>query len=77
MKCVICRHGETQPGKTTVTIERDGATLVVKGVAARVCDNCSEAYVDDRISRQLLDTAKEALRAGVQVDIREFAPPCA
>jgi YgiT-type zinc finger domain-containing protein len=75
MKCLICKHGETQPGKTTVTIERGGATLVVKGVPAKICDNCGEAYVDEEISRQLLDTANEALRAGVQVDIREFAAP--
>jgi len=75
MKCLICKHGETQPGKTTVTIERGGATLVVKGVPAKICDNCGEAYVDEEISRQLLDTADEALRVGVQVDIREFAAP--
>ncbi len=75
MKCVICKHGETRPGKTTVTLERGGATLVVKGVPAKICDNCGEAYVDEEISRQLLDTAEEALRAGVQMDVREFAAP--
>ena len=73
MKCVICKNGETRPGKTTVTLERGGATLVVKGVPARICDNCGEAYVDEEITRQLLGTAEEALRAGVQVDVREFA----
>src|SRR5260370_23936516 len=77
MKCVICKHGETRPGKTTVTLERGGATLVVKGVPARICDNCGEAYVDEEITRQLLDTAEQALRAGVQVDVREFAAPTA
>jgi YgiT-type zinc finger domain-containing protein len=73
MKCVICKHGETQLGKTTVTLERNGATLVVKGVPARVCDNCGEGYVDEAITRRLLETAEQALRAGVQVDVREFA----
>jgi YgiT-type zinc finger domain-containing protein len=73
MKCVICKHGETQPGKTTVTLERGGATLVVKGVPARICDNCGEAYVDEEITRQLLGTTEEALKAGVQVDVRKFA----
>lgn len=75
MKCVICKHGETRSGKTTVTLERGGATLVVKSVPARICDNCGEAYVDEEITRQLLDTAEETLRAGVQVDVREFAAP--
>jgi YgiT-type zinc finger domain-containing protein len=72
MKCVICKNGETQPGKTTVTLERGGTTLVVKGVPARVCDNCGEAYVDEEVTRELTQAAAEARRAGVQVDVREF-----
>ena len=77
MKCVICKHGETRPGQTTVTLERGGTTLVIKGVPARICDNCGEAYVDEQITHQLLVTADEALRAGVQVDVREFSGPAA
>jgi YgiT-type zinc finger domain-containing protein len=73
MKCVICKHGETRPGATTVTLERGGATLVVKGVPARVCDNCGEAYLEDDVTHRLLVTAREALRAGVQVDVRDFS----
>jgi YgiT-type zinc finger domain-containing protein len=72
MKCAICKHGETHPGKTTVTLERGSTTLVIKGVPARICDNCGEAYVDEQITLQLLATADEVLLAGVQVDVREF-----
>ena len=39
MKCVICKHGKTSNGFATVTLERDGLTLVVKKVPARVCQN--------------------------------------
>lgn len=46
MKCVVCKHGETRPGTTTVTLIRDGTTLVVKGVPASVGSNCGEEYVD-------------------------------
>ncbi|MFZ0887732.1 MAG: type II toxin-antitoxin system MqsA family antitoxin [Candidatus Binataceae bacterium] len=73
MTCVICKHGETRPGKTTVTLERGGATLVVKSVPARICDNCGEAYVDEEITRRLLGTADQAIRADVQVGVRESA----
>jgi YgiT-type zinc finger domain-containing protein len=72
VKCVICKRGETRAGKTTVTLERAGTTLVVKNVPAKICDNCGEAYVDQEITHQLLKTADEAFRAGVQVDVREF-----
>ena len=72
MICVICKTGQTQPGKTTVTLERDGMTIVFKDVPAEVCANCGEAYVDGKISAALLKAAEEAAHAGVQVDIREF-----
>lgn len=72
MKCVVCRQAETHPGKATVTMERNGTTLVLKGVPARVCPNCGEEYVDEKVTRRLLQVAEEAAKAGVQVDIREY-----
>jgi len=73
MMCMICRNGETRPGTATVTLERDGATVVIKGVPARVCKNCGEEYVDEGITARLLKTAEEAVRSGVQVDVRTYA----
>jgi YgiT-type zinc finger domain-containing protein len=42
MKCMVCRHGETKPDFTTFAVERNGAILVVRGVPARVCENCGD-----------------------------------
>jgi YgiT-type zinc finger domain-containing protein len=72
MKCVVCKNGETRPGKTTVTLEKDGATLVFKGVPADVCANCGEEYVDSEITAALLKSAEAAARSGVQVEIRQY-----
>ncbi len=72
MKCVICKQGETKVGKATITLERDGTTLVVKGVPANVCTNCGEEYVSEEITARLLKNAEEAAQAGVQVDVREY-----
>ncbi len=72
MKCPICRTGETGPGKATVTLEREGLTLVVKGVPARVCANCGEEYVDESAARRLLEAAESDLRAGVRLDVRDY-----
>ncbi len=77
MKCVICKSGETRPGKTAITLERGKMTLVFKGVPAEVCQNCGEAYVSAELSRQLFESAESALRSGVQVDVREFVPASA
>jgi YgiT-type zinc finger domain-containing protein len=70
---VICRHGEVRPGTTTITLERGTATLVVKGVPARVCQTCGEEYVDEATTLHLLDAVAAAERAGVQVEVRQFA----
>jgi YgiT-type zinc finger domain-containing protein len=50
MTCVICKSGETQPGTATVTLEREGATVVIKRVPARVCKNCGEEYVEESVT---------------------------
>jgi YgiT-type zinc finger domain-containing protein len=72
MRCIICKQGETLPGKTTVTLERDSLTLVIKNVPAGVCENCGEEYIDEEITRRLLSIAEEAAQSGVQVDIRSY-----
>ncbi len=72
MKCVICKHGETQPGFATVTLERGPTTLVFKNVPALVCDNCGEEYIADKDTRALLSHGEEAIREGVQVDVRQY-----
>jgi YgiT-type zinc finger domain-containing protein len=74
MQCIICKHDETGTGKTTLTLERGNTTLVFKNVPARVCGNCGEAYVSEEISAKLLEAAEAAVRSGVLVDVREYAP---
>jgi YgiT-type zinc finger domain-containing protein len=72
MKCLICRNGETELGKATVTLERDSFTFVVKNVPAQVCSNCGEEYIDEDIVAELMQMAEEVFKAGTQVDIREY-----
>jgi YgiT-type zinc finger domain-containing protein len=74
MRCVICKHGETVSGVTTITLERDGLTLVVKNVPAQVCANCGEAYVSEKDTAQILAEAEQMVQAGAQVDVREYTP---
>ena len=72
MRCVICKQAETREGKATLTLERGTTTLVVKGVPARVCPNCGEQYVGEEISAELLKSAEQVAKAGVQVDVRDY-----
>ena len=73
MKCVICKQGETQPGTTTMTLERGTTTVVFKNVPAEVCQTCGEAYLDAKTTRHLLHIVEEAAHAGVLVQVRSYA----
>ena len=64
MYCVICKQGETHPGAATVTLERGGATVVIKGVPAMICDNCGEYYLDEAMTERVLAMGEQALAQG-------------
>ena len=72
MKCPICKHGETTPGLTTVTLERDGMAVVFRGVPGEVCDNCGERYFDDVVAGRVLELTEDTLQPGVRLDVREY-----
>lgn len=72
MKCLMCKNEKTVEGTTTVTLERDGMTLVIKNVPAQVCPNCGEAYVDGKTTARLLESAEAAACEGVQVEVRDY-----
>jgi YgiT-type zinc finger domain-containing protein len=80
MKCSICKIGETEQGNTTVTLNRDDFTLVVKEVPAQICTNCGEDYIDSIVVRDLLELAERMAKNGSLVDIRKYMPgmaaPC-
>jgi len=58
MKCVICKNGETKVGLATLTLERNGTTVVFKKVPANVCTTCGEEYVDEKITAKLLKESR-------------------
>ncbi|MEA3455027.1 MAG: type II toxin-antitoxin system MqsA family antitoxin [Campylobacterota bacterium] len=72
MKCMICKHGDTRQGTTTITLEKNDSTIVFREVPAMVCDNCGEAYVEAEITRELLYQAAEIIKSGAKVDIRNY-----
>ena len=69
MNCIICEIGLTQPEHVTVTLERDGAIVLVKDVPANVCQNCGERYFDSAITNQLLALAERAFGQGAELEV--------
>ena len=68
MICLICRKAETVDGRTTLYFERDEMRLTVKDVPAQICLSCGDAYVDEHVAIQLLQTAEDMAESGIMED---------
>ena len=47
MNCIHC-HGQVRCSKTPFHVDRNGYPLVLNTVPAWVCDQCGEAYFEER-----------------------------
>lgn len=73
MNCPICKHGKTRSGSTTVTLERNGAVIVIKAVPAEICENCGEYYLSDRVTEAVYAQAESAIERKAEVEVVRFA----
>jgi YgiT-type zinc finger domain-containing protein len=64
MICLICRKAETADGLTFVIFERGEFRLTVKGVPARLCPSCGEAYLEEATADHLLSLARRCFQDG-------------
>ncbi len=72
MKCAICQNGMTMAGYTTIVLERDQTTVVVKRVPAQIWDNCGEEYLASTVNKALLRQAQEAWERGILLEMINF-----
>jgi YgiT-type zinc finger domain-containing protein len=73
MKCVLCRSGETQPGRVSVTLERGDSVVVVKDVPAEICRQCGEYYLDEGTTAKVMAMAEDAVKRHAEVEILRYA----
>jgi YgiT-type zinc finger domain-containing protein len=69
MKCTLCQVGATEKGKATVTLERDGAIVLIKDVPAEVCTNCGHYYLSEEITRLVMKKGNEAIASGAELEV--------
>ena len=73
MTCSICREGRLVPGTATVTVQRGETTVIIRGVPADVCDNCSEYYLTTDVAEVVFSRANEAVQRRAEVEIIRYA----
>jgi YgiT-type zinc finger domain-containing protein len=72
MRCIVCKHGETEPGVTTLSVDRGGHVIVIRNVPADVCTTCGEEYLSAEVMKALDAEVEQVERAGVEVVVRRF-----
>ncbi len=73
MKCVICKTGQTHPGITTVSLQRDKTVVVIRDVPAEICDDCGEYYLSEPIASRVYADADGTVQRQVEVEIQRYA----
>ena len=69
MECTICKNGNTQEGKTTVTLDRNESVIVFRNVPAQICENCGEYFLNEKTSVQLYKQADDAVKNGAVFEV--------
>lgn len=73
MTCVICRTGRTEPGATTVTLQRENTVVVIKDVPAEICQDCKEYYLAEPEAQKVNVLAEEATQRNAELEILHYA----
>ena len=67
MTCVICKNKKMTRGTTVLPIERRKAVLLVTDIPARICANCGEPYIVEKIAKEVEALANEELNGRVSL----------
>ncbi len=73
MDCFICKNGNYQPGKVTVTLEKGDSIVIIKEVPAKVCENCGEYVLDDDVAKIVMEKAEQAVANNAEVEVLRYA----
>jgi YgiT-type zinc finger domain-containing protein len=68
----VCKSGETKQGKSVITLTKGKLVVTFKNVPAQICHDCSEEYIDEDTTNQLLQIANESFKKGVAFDLRDW-----
>lgn len=73
MTCVICKTGRTEPGVTTVTLQRGNTVVVIKDVPAQICEDCGEYYLGELEAQKVNTLAEGATERNAELEILHYA----
>lgn len=73
MICTICKNGEMESGRVTVTLQRNESVIIIKNVPASVCENCGEYTLDESVTKEVMKLAERAVANNAEVEVLQYA----
>ncbi len=72
MKCIVCKNGNTEQGKVTVSVDKKDTVVVIRDVPAQVCTTCGEEYIDAQTMKQIEKLVESAQKAGMNIAVQQY-----
>ncbi len=72
MKCIVCKKGSTQQGRTTVSVDKGATIVVIRNVPAEICSTCGEEYIDTDTMKGIEPLVASAQKAGLTIAVQQF-----
>jgi len=76
MKCVVCKKGEIGQALTTITLEKNGTTIIFSKVPCLTCDKCGEVYLDEDVTGKMDARLEKAVSIATEISIQHFDANC-
>ncbi len=70
-KCPLC-GGEKKSGTTTYSVDLGFGVVVVRDVPAKICNQCGEEWIEDRIAKELERIVDNARLAHCELEVVPF-----
>lgn len=71
MNCFMCK-GNLEEKKVNYVVDLEDAIIIIKGVPAKVCNQCGEQYFDDETSQNIEKMVNQLKELSTEVTIVNY-----
>ena len=71
MNCFMCK-GELEEKKVNYMVDLESTIIIIKGVPAKVCNECKEQYFDDETSKNIENIVNKLKDLSTEVTIINY-----
>ena len=72
MRCIACKKGVTEPGTTTMSVDKGDTVVVIRDVPDEICSTCGEEYLDAKTIKEVEKLVASAQKAGLNIAVQNF-----